>query len=44
MDSAGRAKDNAKTKCLFRNHKWEMLYLLYPESVRELKQMTKQYM
>lgn len=44
MDGIGRAKDNARTERFFRSYKWERLYLLYPETVRELKQMTKQYM
>lgn len=44
MDGRGRAKDNARTERFFRSYKWERLYLLYPETVRELKQMTKRYM
>lgn len=44
MDGRGRAKDNARTERFFRSYKWERLYLLYPETVPELKQMTKQYM
>lgn len=28
----------------FRSFKWERLYLLYPETVREVKEMTRQYM
>lgn len=44
MDGRGRAKDNARTECFFRSYKWERLYLLYPETVSELKQMTKNYM
>nr|WP_106496287.1 IS3 family transposase [Lentibacillus sp. Marseille-P4043] len=44
MDGRGRAKDNARTKRYFRSYKWERLYLLYPETVLELKQMTKLYM
>lgn len=44
MDGRGRAKDNARTECFLRSYKWERLYLLYPETVLELKQMTKLYM
>lgn len=44
MDGRGRAKDNARTERFFRSYKWERLYLLYPETVSELKQMTKSYM
>lgn len=44
MDGRGRARDNARTEHFFRNYKWERLYLLYPETVAELKQMTKLYM
>ena len=44
MDGRGRAKDNARTERFFRSYKWERLYLLYPETVTELKQMTKDYM
>lgn len=44
MDGRGRAKDNARTERFFRSYKWERLYLLYPETVSELKQMTKNYM
>lgn len=43
MDGKGRAKDNAKTERFFRSYKWERLYLLYPETVPELKQMTREY-
>lgn len=44
MYGKGRAKDNARTERFFRSYKWERLYLLYPETVSELKQMTKLYM
>ncbi|ALX48762.1 hypothetical protein AOX59_09105 [Lentibacillus amyloliquefaciens] len=44
MDGRGRAKDNARTERFFRSYKWERLYLLYPETVLELKQMTRLYM
>jgi putative transposase len=43
MDGKGRARDNARTERFFRSYKWERLYLLSPETVLELKQMTKQY-
>lgn len=43
MDGKGRAKDNARTERFFRSYKWERLYLLYPETVLELKQMTREY-
>lgn len=42
-DGTGRAKDNARTERFFRFYKWERLYLLYPETVPELKQMTREY-
>lgn len=44
MDGIGRAKDNARTERFFRSYKWERLYLNKPETVTELKQMTKKYM
>ncbi|QDI90681.1 IS3 family transposase [Salicibibacter halophilus] len=44
MDGRGRATDNARTERFFRSYKWERLYLLCPETVSELKQMTKLYM
>lgn len=44
MDGRGRAKDNARTERFFRSYKWERLYLQQPETVLELKQMTKNYM
>lgn len=43
MDGKGRATDNAKTERFFRSYKWERLYLECPETVLELKQMTKTY-
>lgn len=43
MDGKGRALDNAKTERFFRSFKWERLYLENPETVRELKKMTKEY-
>jgi putative transposase len=44
MDGKGRARDNARTERFFRSYKWERLYLEHPETVTELKQMTKKYM
>lgn len=44
MDGKGRATDNARTERFFRSYKWERLYLENPETVLELKQMTKRYM
>ncbi|SFL26016.1 putative transposase [Paenibacillus sp. 1_12] len=43
MDGKGRATDNARTERFFRSYKWERLYLECPESVVELKRMTKTY-
>jgi putative transposase len=43
MDGKGRATDNARTERFFRSFKWERLYLECPETVLELKQMTKKY-
>lgn len=36
-------RDNAKIERLFRNCKWERLYPEIPQTVSELKQMTKRY-
>jgi len=44
MDGKGRATDNIMIERFFRSFKWERLYLLYPETVRELKDITKAYM
>jgi putative transposase len=43
MDGKGRATDNAKTERFFRSYKWERLYLERPETVMDLKKMTKKY-
>lgn len=43
MDGKGRATDNARTERFFRSYKWERLYLECPETVLELKHMTKKY-
>lgn len=44
MNGKGRASDNAITERFFRNIKWERFYLECPETVPELKEMTKKYM
>ena len=44
MDGKGRCRDNARIERFFRNYKWERLYPESPQTVLELKQMTKQYM
>ena len=43
MDGKGRATDNIAIERFFRSYKWERLYLLYPETVTEVKAMTKEY-
>jgi len=44
MDGKGRATDNIRIERFFRSFKWERLYLLHPETVREVKEMTTEYM
>lgn len=44
MNGKGRARDNARIERFFRNYKWERLYPEAPETVTELKKMTKNYM
>jgi putative transposase len=44
MDGRGRATDNIMIERFFRSFKWERLYLLYPETVREVKEMAREYM
>jgi putative transposase len=44
MDGKGRATDNIRIERFFRSFKWERLYLLRPETVREVKEMTTEYM
>lgn len=44
MDGKGRATDNIAIERFFRSYKWESLYLMCPETVTEVKQMTKEYM
>lgn len=43
MDGRGRATDNIAIERFFRSLKWERLYPMYPESVTEVKQLTKEY-
>ena len=43
MGGIGRATDNIRIERFFRSFKWERLYLL-PETVREVKEMTTEYM
>jgi len=43
MNGKGRARDNARIERFFRNYKWERLYPEFPQTVIELKQMTKKY-
>lgn len=44
MDGKGRATDNIAIERFFRSFKWERLYLMYPETVEEIKTITKEYM
>lgn len=44
MDGKGRATDNIAIERFFRSYKWERLYLAYPETVEEVKALTKEYM
>ncbi len=44
MDGKGRATDNIAIERFFRSYKWERLYLMNPETVIEVKQITKEYM
>lgn len=43
MDGKGRATDNIAIERFFRSYKWERLYLEYPETVSEVKILTKNY-
>ncbi len=43
MDGKGRATDNIAIERFFRSYKWERLYLEYPETVTEVKTLTKKY-
>jgi putative transposase len=44
MNGKGRATDNIMIERFFRSFKWERLYLMRPETVREVKEMTREYM
>ena len=44
MDGKGRATDNIMIERFFRSFKWERLYLLCPETVKEVREMTAEYM
>ena len=44
MDGKGRATDNIAIERFFRSYKWERLYLMCPETVTEVKSITKEYM
>lgn len=44
MDGKGRATDNIMIERFFRSFKWERLYLLCPETVRDIKDMARAYM
>jgi putative transposase len=44
MDGKGRATDNIAIERFFRSFKWERLYLMCPETVVEVKTITKEYM
>lgn len=44
MDGKGRATDNIAIERFFRSFKWERLYLLCPETVRQVKEMAREYM
>lgn len=43
MDGRGRATDNIAIERFFRSYKWERLYLMCPETVIEVKEITKEY-
>lgn len=43
MDGKGRATDNIAIERFFRSYKWERLYLIRPETVKEVKNMTREY-
>jgi putative transposase len=44
MDGKGRATDNIAIERFFRSFKWERLYLMCPETVMDVKSITKEYM
>lgn len=43
MDGKGRATDNIAIERFFRSYKWERIYLHLPETVKEVKLLTKEY-
>ena len=43
MDGKGRATDNIAIERFFRSYKWERLYLMYPETIQEVKKITDEY-
>lgn len=40
----GRPTDNIAIERFFRSYKWERLYLIRPETIKEVKEMTIEYM
>lgn len=44
MNGKGRATDNIMIERFFRSFKWERLYVMCPETVQEVREMTAQYM
>jgi len=40
----GRATDNIAIERFFRSYKWERLYLMYHETIQEVKKITDEYM
>lgn len=44
MDGKGRATDNIAIERFFRSYKWERLYLMYPETIQDVKKITNEYM
>jgi putative transposase len=44
MDGKGRATDNIAIERFFRSYKWERLYLMYPETIQDVKDITNEYM
>lgn len=43
MDGKGRATYNIAIERFFRSYKWERIYLQIPETVKEVKLLTKEY-
>jgi putative transposase len=43
MNGKGRTRDNTRIERFFRNYKWEPSYPESPQTIFELKQMTKKY-